>query len=104
MKDILIIGDSCRDIFVYCDSYRLAPDVPVPILNVKNQTENSGMAKNVQRNINQYMECDIITNSNWYDVTKTRYVHDKTNHMFCRVDSNTNIPNIENINDLIEGV
>lgn len=100
MKDILIIGDSCRDIFVYCDSYRLAPDIPVPILNVKNQTENSGMAKNVQRNISQYMECDIITNSNWYDVTKTRYVHDKTNHMFCRVDSNTIIPGIEKINDI----
>ena len=48
---ILVIGDSCRDIFVYCDVDRLCPDLPVPILNVVDQTENGGMAKNVQRNI-----------------------------------------------------
>jgi bifunctional ADP-heptose synthase (sugar kinase/adenylyltransferase) len=83
---VLIIGESCRDIFVYCDAKRLAPDVPVPILNVINQTENGGMAKNVQRNIENYIECDIVTNFNWNEVTKTRFVHDKSNHMFFRVD------------------
>jgi bifunctional ADP-heptose synthase (sugar kinase/adenylyltransferase) len=88
MKDILVIGDSCRDIFVYCDTNRLCPDVPVPVLNVLDQTENFGMAKNVQRNILTKIDsCDIITNKNWQYVTKTRYVHQKTNHTFFRVDT-----------------
>lgn len=88
---ILVIGDSCRDIFVYCDVDRLCPDLPVPILNVVDQTENGGMAKNVQRNIVKYADCDINTNHNWYDITKTRYVHNKTNHTFFRVDSGSKV-------------
>lgn len=94
MKDLLIVGDSCRDIFVYCDTLRLAPDYPVPILNILDQSENAGMAKNVQRNIQKYMNCDIMTNSNWHDITKIRYVHEKTNHMFFRVDKQCVIPRI----------
>lgn len=86
MKDILVIGDSCRDIFVYCDAVRLAPDFPVPVLNIVNQTENPGMAANVQRNILKYKKCDLHTNENWWNITKTRYVHQNTNHMFMRVD------------------
>lgn len=101
MKDILVIGESCRDIFVYCDTNRLAPDIPVPVLNIINQTENGGMAKNVQRNIlNKINDCDIITNSDWINVTKTRYVHEKTNHTFFRVDTSHDIKkiNLEEIN------
>jgi D-beta-D-heptose 7-phosphate kinase/D-beta-D-heptose 1-phosphate adenosyltransferase len=94
MKNILIIGDSCRDIFVYCNALRLAPDFPVPILNIVNQTENPGMAKNVYRNIQMFNDCDIITNPNWQEVTKTRYVHEATNHMFVRVDNVVKIPRI----------
>jgi bifunctional ADP-heptose synthase (sugar kinase/adenylyltransferase) len=94
-KRVLIIGESCRDIFVYCNANRLCPDAPVPVLNVINQQENGGMAKNVQRNIEQYIECDIITNYNWYNITKTRYVHDKSNHVFFRVDSNDKIERID---------
>jgi len=94
-KRVLIIGESCRDIFVYCDANRLCPDAPVPVLNVVNQQENGGMAKNVQRNIEKYIECDIITNYNWYNITKTRYVHDVSNHMFFRVDSNDRIERVD---------
>ena len=95
MKDLLIVGDSCRDIFVYCDALRLAPDDPVPILNIIDQSENAGMAKNVQRNIQKYVDCDILTNSNWHDITKIRYVHEKTNHMFFRVDKSCAVPRID---------
>jgi bifunctional ADP-heptose synthase (sugar kinase/adenylyltransferase) len=100
MKDILIIGESCRDIFVYCDALRLCPDIPVPVLNVINQAENAGMAKNVQRNIlSKVNNCDILTNDNWVNITKTRYVHEKTNHTFFRVDAPHNIKPI-NLDDI----
>ena len=90
MSKILVIGDSCRDVFVYCESDRLCPDVPVPVLNIIDQKDNPGMAKNVQRNIKSLgAMCEIKTNSNWFDYTKTRYMHAKSNHMFLRVDSNS---------------
>lgn len=92
---ILVIGDSCRDVFVYCNSTRLCPDVPVPVLNVIDQTENPGMAKNVQKNVISLCgHCDILTNSNWHDITKTRYVHKISNHTFFRVDSNESMEKI----------
>jgi bifunctional ADP-heptose synthase (sugar kinase/adenylyltransferase) len=101
-KKILVIGDSCRDIFIYCEAERLCPDIPVPVLNIIDQTENAGMAKNVQRNIQSLIkECDIVTNYNWYDITKTRYMHKRTNHMFFRIDANQHeVPriNIKNLN------
>lgn len=85
---ILIIGESCRDVFVYCESTRLAPDIPIPVLHVIDQTENPGMAKNVERNVKAlYAACDIVTNPNWRDITKTRFMHEKTNHGFVRVDA-----------------
>lgn len=92
---ILIIGDSCRDRFIYCDSKRLAPDVPVPILNILYQVENDGMAMNLLRNIEKYHGCDIITNENWRDIHKTRYIHEESNHLFIRVDSPHNIEPIK---------
>ena len=100
MKKILVIGDSSRDVFIYCDALRLCPDLPVPVLNIKNQSENPGMAKNVYRNVKSIInECDLLTNNNWYEITKTRYVHEKTNHTFFRVDSPEVISRI-NINEV----
>ncbi len=96
MKNILVIGESCRDVFVYCDALRLSPDVPVPVLNVRDQTDNPGMAKNVHRNIQSLVKtCDILTNTDWYHHTKTRYVHENSNHMFFRVDSSHRISRID---------
>lgn len=93
--NILVIGDSCRDVYVYCSSERMAPDKPVPVLEIEDYNENPGMAKNVCANIRSLNEmCNISTNSNWYEITKTRYVHKSSNHMFFRVDSKSNINRI----------
>ena len=87
-KKILIIGESCKDVFVYCNSQRLAPDIPIPILDVLEESENPGMAANLARNIKAIHEaCDLYTNEGWELVTKTRYMHFKTNHAFIRIDS-----------------
>ncbi len=96
MKKVLVIGESCRDVFIYCDALRLCPDVPVPVLNIKNEVDNPGMAKNVYMNIKSLMDdCDVITNENWYEITKTRYVDEKSNHTFFRVDTPHNISRID---------
>ena len=88
---ILVIGESCKDIFCYGTSNRMDPAAPVPVLNTISYEENVGMAKNVQYNIEALgHECDIITNDNWRQITKTRYVHKNTNYIFLRVDENDN--------------
>jgi D-beta-D-heptose 7-phosphate kinase/D-beta-D-heptose 1-phosphate adenosyltransferase len=92
MSKILIIGDSCIDEFVYCSTERLAPDVPIPILNVLETKLSPGMAMNVYRNIKTYIsECEIITNQNWEENKKTRYMDLKTNHAFIRIDTHQKI-------------
>ena len=90
MKKILIIGDSCKDIYTYCDVKRLSPEKPVPVLEVDHVEEMPGMAMNVYRNVCSMMpkkKVDIITNENWECITKNRFVDQKSNHMFSRVDT-----------------
>lgn len=88
MKKILVIGESCKDVFVYCHAQRLAPDLPVPVLDIVDEVDNPGMAANVYRNIKAiYDAVALCTNDGWQQVTKTRYMHGKTNHMFIRIDS-----------------
>lgn len=95
MRKILVIGDSCRDVHVYCSADRMCPDKPVPVLKVIDQNDNPGMAKNVHRNIKTRIDsCDILTNPNWYNITKSRYIHKSTNHMFLRVDSSEEMKRI----------
>ena len=89
MKPILVIGDSCKDVWVYCKCNRLCPDAPVPVLTVDHVVENGGMAMNVYENIRALTtNVKIITNKNWNLVKKTRYVDLKTNQCFIRIDTN----------------
>ncbi len=95
MKKILVLGESCKDVFVYCRAERLAPDLPVPVLSVVENIENPGMAANVERNIkNIFPDVDLYTNDAWETVTKTRYMHGQTNHMFIRIDTDHHIPRV----------
>lgn len=88
MKPILLLGDSCRDEFVYCECKRLCPEAPVPVLDKKEVLQNNGMAGNVARNLRAFTHnCIFITNKNNREITKTRYVDRKTNHMFIRIDT-----------------
>jgi bifunctional ADP-heptose synthase (sugar kinase/adenylyltransferase) len=90
MGRILIIGDSCIDIYIYGRCDRLCPDAPVPVLIPIKQVENGGMAMNVFDNVKSiHSDVDIITNKK--TITKTRYVDAKTNQMLVRVDSETTL-------------
>ena len=92
MSQITIIGESCLDVFVYCDAVRLAPDLPVPVLQEIHVETNPGMAANVQRNIEaRSVSTNLVTNKNWNEIVKRRYIHDGSNHMFFRVDTPHNI-------------
>ena len=65
MSKVLVIGDSCTDVFIYGKIERLCPESPVPVINPTHQTENGGMSKNVKSNLEALgLEVDIITNTN----------------------------------------
>lgn len=84
---ILIIGDSCNDVYTYVKSNRLAPDKPVPVVEVIDKTYTPGMAMNVYKNLESFgANVDIITNDGWENFIKERIVDKNSNHMFVRID------------------
>ena len=86
---ILVIGESCVDVFTYGDCRRMCPEAPVPVFNPTKVIENLGMAYNVYKNLNSLQnDCRILTNENYKRITKTRFIDDVTNHMFMRLDEN----------------
>jgi bifunctional ADP-heptose synthase (sugar kinase/adenylyltransferase) len=84
---ITVIGEMCHDIFVYGDTKRLSPEAPVPVLTHAHVETNLGMAGNVRENLwalNSSLQIRLIHQKK--EIKKTRYVDDKSNHMFLRVD------------------
>jgi bifunctional ADP-heptose synthase (sugar kinase/adenylyltransferase) len=69
----------------------LCPEAPVPVLTDVYKELNWGMAGNVQENLlahNPELNINLIHQKNL--IKKTRYIDDKTNHMFLRVDEGEN--------------
>ena len=84
---ILVIGEVCTDKFIYCKINRLSPEAPVPVLTPTHTTKNSGMAGNVVANLKALEPiCITMLLGQTEVITKTRYVEEKSNHMFLRVD------------------
>ena len=60
---LLVIGESCVDVFTYGECKRLCPEAPVPIFNPKKTIESLGMAYNVYKNLESLdVPSRIITN------------------------------------------
>ena len=83
--NILVVGDSCKDIFIYGDINRLAPEAPIPVFNPIEEKINDGMAKNVSNNV-ESLKCSVFTITNPNSIKKTRYVDNKSNQLVLRVD------------------
>lgn len=90
---ILVIGDSCTDVFIYGRCERLNPEAPIPVFEPTKTITNQGMAGNVVANLNKLgvEKVELITNHE--QITKTRYVEYKSNQMLLRVDSNDKVQN-----------
>ena len=85
---VLVIGETCVDKFVYCDAKRLSPEAPVPVLTPIKTIKNPGMAGNTIENVRAIAleGCEMNYMTQKAPITKTRYVEEKSNHMFLRVD------------------
>ena len=87
---VLLIGDSCTDVYVYGDVKRLNPEAPVPILEPKRQDTTRGMAWNVYNNLTAFgLSVFMLTNEE--EITKTRYIDEKSNQQILRVDDEPEI-------------
>lgn len=87
MVKILIIGELCTDVYVYGDVNRLSPEAPIPVINPIRYVKNAGMAGNVYQNVLSLVEnSEVLHWSQTESITKTRYVHEKSNQMLLRVD------------------
>jgi len=50
-QNVLVVGDLMLDRFIYGDVCRISPEAPVPVVQVKKETDMPGGASNVARNI-----------------------------------------------------
>lgn len=86
---VTVIGEYCVDTFIYCETKRLSPEAPVPVLNPIEIINNRGMAGNVTENVRSMCKsCKVVEFYQNTIISKTRYVDKKSNHMFIRVDEN----------------
>jgi len=89
---ILVIGEYCKDEFVYCSTNRLSPEAPVPVVKKNYIVQNDGMAGNVVRNLIAIEPNALIRGVFQKEqITKTRYIDEKSNHMFIRVDEESDL-------------
>lgn len=96
---ILVIGDSCRDVFVYGSVSRICPEAPVPVFNPISVVSNDGMAGNVVANLKSLgADVDLITNQE--TVIKKRIVDKKSNQMIVRIDEGDSVKNAFDIDDV----
>jgi D-beta-D-heptose 7-phosphate kinase/D-beta-D-heptose 1-phosphate adenosyltransferase len=95
--NFLVIGEKCKDVFVYGEVTRLSPEAPVPIFKPLKTVENGGMAQNVYNNLFSLIEkkASIVGHFSSSDIKKTRYVEEKSNHYLIRIDENDTAQPIE---------
>lgn len=88
---VLLIGDSCEDIYIYGIVNRISPEAPVPILKTTSIEKKRGMAGNVHENLIAFgFDVQFFTNTE--PITKTRFIDDNFHHHLLRVDCETNLP------------
>jgi D-beta-D-heptose 7-phosphate kinase/D-beta-D-heptose 1-phosphate adenosyltransferase len=83
--NVLVIGDSCKDVFIYGDIERISPEAPIPVFKPTHEESNGGMAKNVANNI-ESLDMTIYTITNKNTITKIRFVENRSGQMVLRVD------------------
>jgi bifunctional ADP-heptose synthase (sugar kinase/adenylyltransferase) len=82
---ILVVGDSCQDVFIYGDIERISPEAPIPVFVPSHTEKNDGMARNVSHNV-EALEMNITTITNKNGIVKKRYVDNRSGQMVLRVD------------------
>jgi D-beta-D-heptose 7-phosphate kinase/D-beta-D-heptose 1-phosphate adenosyltransferase len=88
--NVLLIGDSCTDIYNIGTVDRLSPEAPVPVVKIVETFSLPGMSANVHRNLtNLNIEADFVHNNT--PITKTRFIDKRSGQHLLRVDDEDNV-------------
>ena len=98
---VLVIGDSCEDVFIYGDIERISPEAPIPVFKPTSEESNGGMARNVADNV-EALDMHIHTVTNKNSITKIRFVENRSSQMVLRVDEHDHCERIDEF--LLEGL
>jgi D-beta-D-heptose 7-phosphate kinase/D-beta-D-heptose 1-phosphate adenosyltransferase len=94
-KKILLIGDSCKDIYHYGTCERLSPEAPVPIFKESYVEIRGGMSSNVKNNLLSF-GFEVFHLHNKKNIEKHRLFDTKFNHHLIRYD----VGEIEKVDEL----
>lgn len=88
MSKVLVIGESCTDIFIYGKSIRKSPEGNGPVFIPTKEVYGAGMAGNSSNNLaSMGVDVDLFSNEH-IETTKTRFVNEDTNELYMRLDEN----------------
>jgi bifunctional ADP-heptose synthase (sugar kinase/adenylyltransferase) len=92
---ILLLGETCEDIYLYGNVNRISPEAPVPVVEYSYEESFLGMASNVKKNLEAF-GCFVNLITNKEKIRKVRVVDKDSNHQLLRIDHDVNISPIKN--------
>ena len=87
--NILVIGDSCTDVYHYGSCDRLSPEAPVPVFKELNKNSMPGMSANVAENLKS-IGINVVHATNKNEIYKHRFIDSKSRQHLLRVDTGEN--------------
>ena len=83
--NILLLGDSCLDVYQYGVVDRMSPEAPVPVFTPTTEEKRPGMAANVYENLKALdLTANFITGQ---ESVKTRLIDSRSKQQIVRIDS-----------------
>ena len=99
--NVLLLGDDCRDIYVYGHVNRISPEAPVPVLEESHSVVKMGMSGNVFENLAK-LGCNVKHITGNKTSIKTRYIDLKSGHQLLRLDEDCISDEIELSRDIMD--
>lgn len=96
--NILLIGDDCKDTYVYGTVTKLSPEAPVPVFQPNHEVELAGMAGNVARNL-EALGCQV-NYLHSETSTKSRLIDQRSKQHIVRIDIDAKCRPIELASEL----
>ena len=81
---ILLLGDSCYDVYHYGEVKRISPEAPIPIFDLLYSEKKYGMASNVYENL-KALGASVHIHTSFME-RKNRYIDVKSKQQLLRVD------------------
>jgi D-glycero-beta-D-manno-heptose-7-phosphate kinase len=83
--NILLLGDSCLDVYQYGVVDRMSPEAPVPVFTPTTEEKRPGMAANVYENLKALdLTANFITGQ---ESVKTRLIDSRSKQQIVRIDA-----------------